>query len=160
MSASIERLRAEIRSDRTSIGRWLDQLEPLELGAGSDPALLSLAAWAIHHSYSAIEAILERTMRVIERSLPEGADFHKALLDAAALELEGIRPPLLSPETVRELHELRGFRHFVRHAYSVDLDGGRLAALQERAAGLRPVLDRELDDLDRWLAELSASLDA
>lgn len=33
-------------------------------------------------------------MRTIEGSLPKGPDFHKALLDAAALTVEGIRERL------------------------------------------------------------------
>lgn len=39
-------------------------------------------------------------MRTIEGSLPEGPDHHKALLDAAALAIEGVREPLLSEATV------------------------------------------------------------
>jgi hypothetical protein len=113
VSPAVERLRAEIHSDRDAVFRWFDQLA--------------------------------------------GLDFHKALLDAAALSIEGVRPPLLSPATVTALHDLRAFRHFVRHAYAVDLDAGRLADLQRRAAVLRPALTADLDRLDRWLSEIARS---
>lgn len=155
MKPAIERLRAEIRSDREAVGRWLDQLATIDFQPDADRAALAQAAWALHHAYSGIEAILERTMRTIEGSLPDAADFHKAVLDAAALTIEGVRPGLLQPATVAALHDLRAFRHFVRHAYAVELDAGRLADLQRRAQSLRPALEADLDRLDRWLAEVA-----
>lgn len=153
--ASIERLRAEIRSDRKALSRWLDDLAALGLQDDAHRAILAQAAWALHHAYSGIEAILERVMRSIEGSVPEGPDYHKAVLDAAALRIEGVREPLLSPATVAALHDLRAFRHFVRHAYAVDLDPDRLADLQRRAAALRPDLEKDLDQLDDWLKRLA-----
>lgn len=158
MRTAVERLRAEVRSDRDAVSRWLDELAAIGLGSEADRGNLARAAWALHHAYSGIEAILERTMRTIEGSLPEGPDFHKGLLDAAALDLEEIRPPLLSRETVIQLHDMRAFRHFVRHAYAVDLDAERLADLQRRSVDLRGPLDVDLDRLDAWLVELSMRL--
>jgi hypothetical protein len=160
MRAALERLRAEVRSDRAAIGRWLDELAGLELAAGASPATLAQAAWALHHAYSGVEAILERTTRTIEGGLPEGPDSHRALLDAAALDIEDIRPPLISRATLAGLHELRGFRHFVRHAYAVDLDPERLSDLRRRAVELRPGLETDLDRLEAWLTEIARSSDA
>lgn len=159
MKPSIERLRAEIRSDRKALSRWLDDLAALRLHSDSDQGTLAQAAWALHHAYSGIEAILERTMRAIEGSLPEGRDFHKEILDAAALTIEGVREPLLSQTTVTALHELRAFRHFVRHAYAVELDPERLGDLQQRAAALRPDLEQDLDRLDDWLQGLAHAME-
>ena len=159
MSARIERLRAEVESDRAALDSHLDTLASLSLDAPSiSPAVLAQAAWALHHAYTGIEAILERTARVIEGSLPEGPDWHKALLDDAALTIERTRPPLLSVQTVRALHDLRAFRHFVRHGSVVQLEASRLAVLQQRAADLRADLTDDLDRLDAWLLALSATL--
>ncbi len=159
MKPAIERLRAEVQSDRVAVARWLDELADLELDSDSDRGTLAQAAWCLHHAYSGIEAILERTMRTIEGSLPEGPDFHKELLDASALAIGGIRKPLLSERTVVALHDLRGFRHFVRHAYAVKLEPDRLADLQRRTAALRGDLDDDLDALDDWLQELASAVD-
>lgn len=160
MKAAIERLRAEIRSDREAISRWLDDLAGLDLGSGSGRSTCARAAWALHHAYSGVEAILERTMRTIESGVPEGPDHHKAVLDAAALDIEGVRPPILGSETVSSLHDLRAFRHFVRHAYAVELDALRLVDLRRRAIELRPALEADLDALDGWLQELSKRLES
>ena len=53
------------------------------------------------------------------------------------LEIESIRPALLSEETASGLDELRRFRHLFRHAYTADLDPQRVADLAARAAGIR-----------------------
>jgi hypothetical protein len=164
VKTAVERLRAEVRSDREAVSRWFDDLAALTLGTDSPrstlaQAALAQAAWALHHAYSGIEAILERTMRTIEGSLPEGPDSHKAVLDAAALTIEGVREPLLSRPTVAALHDLRAFRHFVRHAYAVELDPERLADLQRRSAELRPGLEEDLDRLDAWPRELAEAVE-
>lgn len=158
MTAKIQRLRAEIRNDRDAIEERIEQLRELDPGPASDPGDKALAAWALHHVYSAIEAILERVMRTVEGDLPAGPEYHRALLDSAALELDGIRPALLSRQTVEQLHELRSFRHFVRHAYAVELDGRRLEDLRQIAVGFFPDLERELDRLDEWLASISEAI--
>lgn len=155
MNIRITRLRGEIASGREALTERLDRLEGLALGERADDAVLALAAWELHHAYGALESILERCARTLEGSLPEGADWHRALLDGACLTIPGLRPPLLTRELGQALHELLAFRHFVRHAYAVRLDGQRLAELRERVRRLRPALERDLDRLDAWLAEVA-----
>jgi hypothetical protein len=47
-----------------------------------------------------------------------------------SLDIEGIRPRVLSDESLRLLRGLLAFRHFFRHAYAVSLEGPRLEALR------------------------------
>ena len=56
-----------------------------------------------------------RVARQIEGSLPEGPDWHQALLHSAGLDLPGMRPAIFSRATVDALRHLLGFRHFLRH---------------------------------------------
>ena len=53
------------------------------------------------------------------------------------VEIEGVRPALLSNAGYRFLNELRGFRHAFRHAYSYGLDNERVSAL------MRKILDQK-----------------
>ena len=154
MRGQLARLLAELRSDRIALTAHLATLEGLELGATEDEGMLSRAAWALHHAYTAVETILERCARTLEDGVPEGGSWHRELLDTARLELPGVRPPLLSDGTVTQLHDLRAFRHFVRHGYAVRLDVRRLLDLQETAGSLRPDLDADLDQVDAWLVTL------
>ena len=66
MRGVVQRLRAEVASDRAALGRWLDPLESLDPAAQRDEGTLAVVAWRLHHAYCAIEAILARVARTIE----------------------------------------------------------------------------------------------
>ena len=72
MKALLQRLRAEIRSDRASFADRVGEVQGLDLGAPT-PAVLAQAAVAIHHGYGAIESLLGPVARVLENGLPLGA---------------------------------------------------------------------------------------
>lgn len=155
MNIQLARLRAQIRADRAAIDRQLDLLAGLDVGIG-DPGEDAQAALALHHVYTGVETVIERCTVAIEGSRPTGPDSHRALLEAAALEIPDVRPALISQELVDGLNELRTFRHFLHHAYMATLDTARLAELRTLAMALRATLDRDLDALDLRLGALAA----
>lgn len=156
MKARLQRLRAEIGSDREAFEGRIDELRRLDLASPrTAEADLAQTALALHHAYSAVESLFERVSRTIEGSLPEGADWHHALLDSMALEIEDVRPRVLGDDSVRLLRRLLGFRHFLRHAYAVELDRERLVALREDALALQPDLAADLDALDLFLKRIA-----
>ncbi|MEN9800713.1 MAG: hypothetical protein RL653_4410 [Pseudomonadota bacterium] len=101
---------------------------------------------ALHHAYGSIESALARISRHVEGEEPSGGHWHQELLEAAALDIPGIRPALLSGESLVALRELLASRHFFRHGYAVTLDAARLV-LGDFAA------------VDRWLAAVAAGLE-
>jgi len=156
MKARVQRLRAEVKSDRAAFEARVAELGGVDLSAAaSSEADLARAALALHHAYSAVESLLVRVSRTIEGSLPEGADWHQALLDAMVLEIEGVRPRVLADQTARLLRRLLGFRHFLRHGYAVPLDRERLERLRSDALALAPRLAADLDSLDSLLQRLA-----
>ena len=157
MTPAVQRLRAEIRFDREAFEQRLRELEDLPLDGMPTPAETAQAAVALHHAYCAIESILVRVARQIEGSLPQGPEWHQALLHAAGLEIPGVRPALLSRESVEALRRLLGFRHFFRHGYAVPLDPAQLAALRQETRTLAPRLLNEIDELDSLLASIAAA---
>lgn len=152
MNAPLQRLRAEIRFDRDAFAGRIDELERLRLPA-ADVAQHALAAVALHHAYGSLEAAMQRIARQVDGDLPQGGDWHQALLHAMGLSIEGLRPALFSRESVRALRDLLGFRHFFRHAYAVELDPKRLRALRRNICDAAPRILAELDAFDRFLAE-------
>lgn len=106
---------------------------------------------ALHHTFGAVEAALSRLARVLEGSLPEGPDSHRALLEAMALDIEGVRPAVLSGPSLALLRRLLAFRHFFRHAYAVAFEAAQLDALRHDALALRVPLGEDLDRLDAFL---------
>lgn len=68
-----------------------------------------------------------------------------------ALQIEQVRPAVISPESRDLLQRLLGFRHFFRHAYAVDLDGNRLDLLRREATTPVPLLEADFARFDRFL---------
>jgi hypothetical protein len=136
----------------------VEEIRGLDLERAS-AAVLAQAAVALHHGYSAVESVLERTVRALEGSLPTGADWHVALLESMALEIQEVRPPILSAESLRLARQLLAFRHFFRHAYAIKLEAAKLAPLREDMIALSATLDRDLDRLDSYLSALASTID-
>lgn len=144
-------MRADIAGDKQAfLNRLavLDRVDPVE---SPDEASLALVAWSLHHAYCALESVLERTSRVLEGGPPEGPDWHRELLDGAFREIMEVRPIVFERDVSLPLHDMRGFRHGVRHAYDRVLDAQALARLRAAALSLRAPVIRDIDAFDAWL---------
>ena len=101
-----------------------------------------------------MESLLVRVSRYIEGALPKEPDWHVELLESMALELDEVRPKVISTESLRLLRSLLAFRHFFRHAYAVTLDARRLEELKADMLTLEPLLEADLQQLDRFLMSI------
>ncbi len=90
-------------------------------------AQAALVALSLDHAYQAFESMLVRLERMLELTPRLGAEWHRGLLADAALDVPGLRPAIVPAEALRDWFELLSFRHFLRHAYTVDLDASKLA---------------------------------
>jgi hypothetical protein len=151
MSPKLQRLRAELASDLRAFKARVGEMALLPPLTNADRGALAEAAIALHHAYGAVESALSRIARSVDAGLPEGPDWHQALLSVMALEIDRVRPAVLSAETRDLAQRLLGFRHFFRHAYAVDLDGERLERLRRDAALLLPLLEKDLAQFDQFL---------
>ncbi len=70
--------------------------------------------------YNVFEKILERLCRGFENHFDERDDYHERLIQRLALALPGIRPAFIPQDALRNVRELKGFRHLVRHAYDLE----------------------------------------
>ncbi len=155
--AEVQRLRAEMKSDRAAFGMRLDELSRLD-PLSAEPAISAQIAVCLHHAYGAVEAALTRVARLLEGSVPQGSDWHQQLLHTMTLDIPSVRPAILDPETAELLRKLLGFRHFFRHAYAVSWDAEQLARLQGVALATRIPLSRDLDALDTFLVQLASAV--
>ena len=64
-----------------------------------------------------VERCLVQIVRVLNGGPPDGADWHRRLLDRMTVPTE-VRPALLDAATAKGLAELMCFRHVVRHLYA------------------------------------------
>ncbi|MES1171742.1 MAG: hypothetical protein ABUL77_00770 [Bacteroidota bacterium] len=135
-------LSAECRRDWDAVKVHLSRARAADPARGAADA--ALVALSLDHAYQAFETILVRLERGV--GLPErtGSSWHAALLADAGMAIPDLRPALFAPECFAEWDALLRFRHFLRHAYVVDLDAGKLVANVGR-------LERAVAATDGWL---------
>lgn len=128
--ARLAALAAELERDWLMVLRHLDLARSVEASTGRPEA--ALVALSLDHAYQAFETLLVRIERAL--GLPEraGAEWHRQILADAAWPIDGLRDRIVAAESERDWDQLRRFRHFLRHAYTTELDAERLAANVER----------------------------
>jgi hypothetical protein len=143
-------LRAEIERDWQMVERQCARAESVQPDAGAPEA--ALVALSLDHAYQAFENVMVRIERALGLPPREGAEWHRALLADAALDLADVRPALFAPEAEHDWDELRRFRHFLRHAYPLELDPVRLLRnrnhLAQAMVGTRAQLELVLRALE------------
>ena len=85
-------------------------------------------AYAIHGIYNGLEDVMTDIARLVDGSVPKGADSHQALLDQMHVALDGVRPAFLDDELYADLVELKAFRPRGRHHYGIDLVPAKVEA--------------------------------
>lgn len=101
--------------------------------------------------YHNIERIFERIAREIDRDVPSGAEWHKALL-AQMAEPRAQRPPVISPKTRRRLKRLLKFRHRVNNIYAEELV---YEQTEKHAKRVGKLFQNVCDDLGRFTDALA-----
>jgi len=116
-----------------------------------DDLYLDAVALNLHAFYSAIERIFEKIAKEIDESVPDGANWHRELLDQMILEIDGIRPAVLSVDLKEELEDYRGLRHVVRNVYTFQLNPEKLSILVTKLPGVMSEIEVQLTGFARFL---------
>lgn len=93
-------------------------------------------AYQLHNLYCGFEDLFEIVASHFENHIDPNGGYHSALLNRMALDIEGVRPALISEESRLLLDNLRAFRHVFRHAYGYVLDRRKLRLVLEDAQAL------------------------
>jgi hypothetical protein len=113
------------------------------------------AGSVLHDFYNGAERVFERVARTIERDVPDGPSWHAELLRRMALPIHGVRPAVLTPDTVRDLRDYLRFRHVFRNLYGEQLRRDPLDDLVGRMPALHERMVLELEIFVRWLLALA-----
>ena len=97
----------------------------------------------LYDFYKQLENIFERIAREVDRALPVGEEWHKALLQQMA-EPRAERVAVLSQKTCSELLDLLGFRHVFVYIYGAKLDYEQMLKNAERVNKVFPSVSEEL----------------
>ncbi len=143
MSAATQLLKADIQRDLRAIETIYHNLArfPAPL-TDEDQAIV--AGFQLHNLYSAFESIFQRIAETFENQISDQARWHAELLRRMTLDIEDIRPRVISEEAYECLDELRRFRHLFRGLYRSRLDSERLALVQRKASKLESLYRTDL----------------
>ena len=150
MNVQIQTLKAEIAADLKAIAEIYDALTEYDTRLTGDERVIVLAYY-LHNLYCAFESIFQRVASVFGNQIADRSVWHAGLLRRMTLDIEGVRPRLLSDQSYDCLDELRRFRHLFRSAYRQRLDAERLALAYRRARVLEHVYRA---DIEQFLAFL------
>src|SRR3972149_8757551 len=102
-----------------------------------------------------IEKIFQIISTEIDGGLPQGEEWHKRLLLNMTIEIEGVRPPVISTNLYNSLRPFLGFRHVVRQAYGFQLDE---AKLEELASSFENSVRKFSDEVTKFCDTLKKML--
>ncbi len=126
----IRRIVSEINAELSNIRRLRDEYnEFINKYKSVDKYLLRVKASYLADFYMGIERVFHIIATEIDGGIPQGEEWHKRLLLNMTIEIEGVRPPVISPGLYDSLRLFLGFRHVVRQAYGFQLDEAKLEEL-------------------------------
>lgn len=110
-------------------------------------AYVDALALNLHDFYTGVERIFLRIAQDLDGSVPQGAEWHRELLRQMKEDLPGIRSAALKSESlVRDLNDLRGFRHVARNIYTYELDPNRVLELANYLPHCYQALKQEMQN--------------
>lgn len=146
---NLERLRETLQAR----GFWATEQQEISLRQADEFTLRALASIILDY-YTGIENMFEEIAKVVDGSLPAGEEWHKDLLRQMKLDINGIRPAVITRETFTFLDEYRKFRHLVRNIYGFNLLPERLEPLLTRLPAVDRRLAGEIDDFIKQMYEI------
>lgn len=153
-TAQIEILLGEIARSRQVLRR-IEQYCDEYCASAIDPAAPTrenaiVIAEILANYYTCLETVFLRISQFFENSLSSDR-WHQDLLDKMTLEIEAVRPRVLSDVAHVALRELMRFRHFKRYYLEFDYDWDRLQFLQRKLAIARQQVRADLDAFEAAL---------
>lgn len=132
------------------IGSYVDIADP-------DRPVIALVALDIERYYSSLESTFETIARDIDGAVPEGKDWHRNLLELMCRPGD-VRPAVVSPGSTTIVRELLRFRHFLRHAYAVEIDWAKLKPLAIDLVSTHRLLATDLEGLKDFIKNCVAEI--
>lgn len=146
-------LAARIITELKEISKLIGRIEQAWKKARKreDDFYLDSVALNLHGFYSGLERIFEKIAASVDGSVPEGANWHKELLNQMSMEIGGVRPAVISSDLKHKLDEYRGFRHVVRNVYTYHLSPEKIEPLVDKVREVIVNSEKELSAFAKFL---------
>lgn len=148
LAADLNAQMINIKAIHQKIGDRADKLQ------ADDQILVESIAYQIHNLYCAVEDLLKIVAKYFENNISDSSQWHSLLLQRMITDIPNVRPAFLSSETYSLLNNLRGFRHFFRHAYGATIEYEQLKGNLEKSLKLLVYLETDLQQFMTRLSEV------
>lgn len=159
MIARYETLRHRIQMELVEMDRIQEAIQRHWQKVRTSPtdrdAYLNSVAFNLHGFYSGLERLFELIAIELDGGTLGGDSWHTELLKQMTLNVDGVRPAVLRPETAARLDEYRKFRHVVRNIYATNLDPVRIESLITGLSAFWKELRAELERFLRLLHKIA-----
>jgi hypothetical protein len=145
MRERIAILKSEITNDQKKMSRLFSRFEESynEFLRSNEYSRLVESAFHVSQLYSGMENIFKNIAKTFENNIEQDY-WHKSLLERMCLDIQDIRPALVSEGSFKYLNELRAFRHFFRHAYDIDIDKERFKIVADGVIALKASFEKDI----------------
>ncbi|GAC1520532.1 MAG: hypothetical protein NVS3B10_21830 [Polyangiales bacterium] len=150
--AEAARLSAELAHELENLERVLGEI--LSGRTARDDTTTFALALLLMNFYTGAERSFHRVATALG-GVPRGDRWHAQLLEDMALDIEGVRPPMLRRATAEGLGELLRFRHVVRSLYAWTLRRTELDALVDGLGALHAALTEDVTTFRAFLSALA-----
>lgn len=153
--ALVRRLRAEIEHELGRLARL--RQAAADAPRAADPYAVRARGSILHDLYNGMERIFVRIADELDGGPPRGDAWHQGLVRSMTLRIDGVRPPVITPELGTELRDFLGFRHVFRNIYGDELDVERVAQLEARLPNVLDDFRRQLGAFLDWMTGPSSA---
>ena len=106
----------------------------------------------LHDFYSGIERVFTRVAEELNGGVPRGQHWHRQLVTDMTLDIQGVRPAVISTRMAERLADFLSFRHLFRNTYGHLMDAGRLRPLEGRLEETLGFFEKEIRTFLAWMA--------
>ena len=124
-------VKIKIEYEISRIDKSIASVKPLlDLCKVKEPDIIEItaAAQVLHSFYNGVESVIVLFLKYVNEKLPNDLKWHKTLFEMSfGNNSKNIK--IINDDIKNELEKYLLFRHFIRHAYSSELDWNEMRSL-------------------------------
>ena len=151
----IHRVISEIEEELGNIERLLSELNEHQKEEPRNSFYLRAVGSIFHDFYCGVERLFERIAEELNGGIPEGENWHTQLLKDMTLQIEEVRPAVISKELLAELKGYLEFRHRFRNIYGFELEWDKMKGLKETMPGVADRFKKEIKEFITFMKKLT-----
>lgn len=151
----IYRVISEMEEELKNIERLLSELNEHQKEEPRNSFYLRAIGSIFHDFYCGVERIFERIAEELNGGIPEGENWHIQLLKDMTIQIEEVRPSVISKELVAELKGYLEFRHRFRNIYGFELEWNKMKGLKETMPGVAERFKKEIQEFIAFMKKLT-----